>query len=129
MTKGKRGPECTIAEIESLLEVIDEIVPIGNPKWDQVWDRHLSCYPGWEWTAELLRCKFQQLAHKKMPAGNPSCPSYICSAKRLYRKIVRVTDCSDRGSDDEKELGGNDADNNNNEDKKQHGGGRGVDGG
>jgi hypothetical protein len=65
MTKGKRGLKFTIAEIESLLKVIDEIIPIGNLEWEWVWDRHASCYPRQEWTAKLLRCKFQQLAHKK----------------------------------------------------------------
>jgi hypothetical protein len=110
MAKGKRGPKFTIAEIESLLEVIDEIVPIGNPKWERVWDMHSSCYPGWEQTAELLRCKFQQLAWKKMPTGDLTFPPYICSAKCIYRKIVRATDGLDGGSDDEDKLGGNNAD-------------------
>jgi hypothetical protein len=92
MAKGKRGPKFTIAEIESLLKVIDEIVPISNPKWERVWDRILSCYLQWEQTAESLRCKFQQLAHKKMPTGDPTCLPYIRSAKLIYNKIVRATD-------------------------------------
>jgi hypothetical protein len=46
MAKGKRGPKFNIAEIESLLKVVDEIIPIGNPEWEQVWDKHLSHFPG-----------------------------------------------------------------------------------
>jgi hypothetical protein len=116
MAKGKRGPKFTIAEIQSLLKVIDEILPIGNLEWERVWGRHLSCYLWWERTVELLRCKFQQLACKKMPRGDLNCPHYICSSKHIYRKIVRATDGLDGGSDDEEDLEGDDADNNNNED-------------
>ena len=42
--KGKRGFKFTIAEMESLLDVIEEIVPIGNPDWERVWDSHPNCY-------------------------------------------------------------------------------------
>ncbi len=35
-TKGKRGFKFTIAELEDLLDVINEIVPIGNPDWEKV---------------------------------------------------------------------------------------------
>jgi hypothetical protein len=31
--KGKGGFKFTVAEIEHMLDVIDEIVPIGNPDW------------------------------------------------------------------------------------------------
>jgi hypothetical protein len=116
MAKGKRGPKFTIAEIESLLKVINEIIPIGNPKWEQIWDRHSSHYPGWDQTAESLRCKFQQLACKKMPTDDPNCLPYIHSAKHIYRKIVRATDGLDGGSKDEEELGGKGGNNNNNKD-------------
>jgi hypothetical protein len=66
-TKGRRGFRLTTQEIESLLDVIEEIVPIGNPYWEQVWDRHMACYPKKEQTAELLRRKFQELAKKNCP--------------------------------------------------------------
>jgi hypothetical protein len=72
-----------IADVESLLMVMNEIVPIGNLEWERVCNRHASCYPGQERTAELLMCKFQQPAHKKKPAGDPSCLPYICSAKHI----------------------------------------------
>jgi len=44
MAKGKRRAKFTIAELEYLLDVIDddEIVSIGNPDWERVWDRHVS---------------------------------------------------------------------------------------
>ena len=55
MAKGKRGAKFTIAELECLLDVIDEIVPIGNPDWERVWDKHVSTFPTKEQTIELLK--------------------------------------------------------------------------
>ena len=36
MAKGKRGLKFSVAEMESLLDIIDDIVPIGNPEWERV---------------------------------------------------------------------------------------------
>ena len=59
MVKGKRGAKFTIAELKCLLDEIDEIVPIGDPEWERVWDRHVSTFPTKERTLELLKRKFQ----------------------------------------------------------------------
>ncbi len=60
MAKGKRGANFTImAELECLLDVIDKIVPIGNPDWERVWDKHVSTFPKKECTVESLKQKFQ----------------------------------------------------------------------
>jgi hypothetical protein len=106
MAKGKRGAKFTIAELECLLDVIDEIVPIGNPDWERVWDKHVSTFPTKERTVESLKQKFQGLTRHKIPTGDPECPPHICNAKRIYRKIVLATDGStggSDGSDDERE--------------------------
>jgi hypothetical protein len=56
--KGKRGFKFTIAKLERLQSVINEIVPIGNPDWEKVWHEHLAAYPTMEGTPELLKHKF-----------------------------------------------------------------------
>ncbi len=68
---------------------IDEIVPVGNPEWERIWEMHNSCYPNQDHIVESLKCKFQELAKKKMPTGDPKCPPHVVFAKRIYRKIVR----------------------------------------
>ncbi len=103
--------------MESLLDVVEAmIVPIGNPDWEWVWNSHTTCYPKKERTAELLRCKFQELARKKMPTGDPNCPPHICSAKCIYRMIAKVTDGSDdlSGDDDASDVNDDDDDNDDN---------------
>ena len=109
MTKGKRGAKFTIAELECLLDEIDEIVPIGNPDWERVWDKHVSTFPKKERTVESLKRKFQGLARHKIPTGDPECPPHIRNAKRIYRKIVLATDGSTGGSDVSDDEGEDDA--------------------
>ena len=87
MAKGKRGAKFTIAELECLLDAIDEIVPIGNPDWERVWDKHVSTFPKKERTVESLKQKFQGLARHKIPTGDPECPPHIRNAKRIYRRL------------------------------------------
>jgi hypothetical protein len=109
MAKGKRGAKFTIAELECLLNVIDEIVPIGNPDWERVWDKHVSTFPTKEQTVESLKRKFQGLACHKIPTGDPECPPHICNAKRIYRKIALATDGSTGGSNGSDDEGKDDA--------------------
>jgi len=99
MAKGKRGVKFTIAELESLLDVINENVPIGIPDWERVWDKHDSTFPKKERTVELLKRKFQGLARHEIPTGDPACPPHIRNAEGIYRKIVLAIDGSTGGSD------------------------------
>ncbi len=46
-----------------------------------------------------MKRKFQELAKKKVPTGDPNCLPHIIYAKRIYRKIVEATDGLTGGSD------------------------------
>jgi hypothetical protein len=67
-----RGFKLTIAELEHLLNVINEIASIGNPDWEKVWYEHLAAYPTMEWTPELLKHKFQELVCKNILLVTPT---------------------------------------------------------
>ena len=90
---------------------VDEIVPVGNPEWERIWERHNSCYPNQDRTVESLKRKFQELAKKKIPTGDPNCPPHVRFAKRIYRKIVEATDGSTGGSNLEDDLEDDDEEN------------------
>jgi hypothetical protein len=105
MAQQKRGFKYALSQVESLLEVIDEIIPIGNPDWERVWNEHAACYPTKNWTAKLLKRKFQKLAHTKHPTNDPNCPYHVWNAKHIYYKIVLATDGSTGGSEDGGDLG------------------------
>ena len=79
--KSKRGFKFTVAKLEHMLDIINDIVPIGNPDWEKVWQEHLAAYPTMERTLESLKRKFQELVHKKIPTCDPNCPLYARKAK------------------------------------------------
>jgi hypothetical protein len=70
--KGKRGFKFSVAELEHMLDIIDNIVPIGNPDWEKVWHKHSAEYPTMKQTPELLKRKFQELVCKKILSLTPT---------------------------------------------------------
>jgi hypothetical protein len=64
--KGKRSFKFSVAELEHMLDIINDIVPIGNPDWVKVWYKHLADYPTMKRTPESLKHKFQELIRKKI---------------------------------------------------------------
>jgi hypothetical protein len=42
MPKGKRGYKLTDTKLEDLLNLIDKIVLVGNPEWEQFWEWHYA---------------------------------------------------------------------------------------
>jgi hypothetical protein len=77
ITKARRRYKFTVSEIEHLLETVEDVIPIGNPDWERIWQEHSARYPTLERTADSLKRKFQELARKKVPTGDPNCPPYI----------------------------------------------------
>jgi hypothetical protein len=104
MAQQKRGFKFALSKIESLLKVVEAIIPIGNPDWDKILNEHASRYPTKDCTAKSLKHKFQELACTKIPAGDPNMPPHICKAKHIYYRIVQVTDRSTGGSEDGADL-------------------------
>jgi hypothetical protein len=58
MAQQKRGYKFILSEIDSLLEVIKGIISIENPDWDKILNKHVSCYPTKDCSAESLKRKF-----------------------------------------------------------------------
>ncbi len=87
-----------------MLNIINEIVPIGNPDWEKVWQEHLATYPTMERTLELL----SRTCSQKNPTGDTNFPPYVCKAKQISRKIVIATNGSIGGSSMAAESTGSD---------------------
>jgi len=95
----RRGFKFTVVEIEHLHETIEDVIPIEILDWERIWQEHSARYPTKEPTSESLKRKFQELARKKNPTGDPNCPPYVRDAKRIFHMIVQATDGSTGGSD------------------------------
>ncbi len=44
---------------------------------------------------DSLKRKFKELHNKKIPTGDPLCPTAVCRVKRLRIKIINRLDASD----------------------------------
>jgi hypothetical protein len=104
MAKEKRGYKFNIRKLESLVEAVEELVPISNTECEWVWDRHIALYPLQDQTIESLKCKFQEMARAKIKTGDPNMPPHSCGAKRAYFAIVKKTDGSTCGGSDDSFL-------------------------
>ena len=97
-----RGHGFIIAEIDCLLEIIEDVLPIGPNDWDRSTERHCTFYPGLGWMRKSLRRKFASLDNHKKPTGNPTCPVYVRNTKRIFDRIKEAMDLSDgEGEGDE----------------------------
>lgn len=107
MSKAPRGKSFTTSELESLLEIIEDILPVGPNEWEAVLARHVTRYPDMERTKESIKRKFSSLYNAKKPTGDPTCPPTVRSAKRIYNMIKEKMDFSDgeSGFDEEEEEG------------------------
>jgi hypothetical protein len=104
MAQEKRGFKFALSKIESLLKVVEAIIPIRNLDLDKILNEHASRYPTKDCTAKSLKHKFQELTRTKIPTGDPNMPPHIRKAKQIYYRIVQATDGSTGGSEDGADL-------------------------
>lgn len=88
------GPRFSIAEMESMLTSIEQVLPIGPDEWERVADNHGSEFPNANREAQSLRRKFQALYNVRIPTGDPQCPAHVRKAKRIKNLIEERADAS-----------------------------------
>jgi hypothetical protein len=96
----KRGSGFTQQEVDSLLELLDEKLPLAKDEWDYVASRHMDRYPNTERTVDSLKRKFASLHRKKIPTGDPLIPNDVKFAKRIRIKMTERADLGDGIDDD-----------------------------
>lgn len=96
--RASRGGNFTRDEIDSLLDSVEEVMPLGMDEWTIVERRHSAKYPERNRTKESLCRKFQQLYLTKQPTGSPDCPQEIRRAKELMNVIREKAEVSSGGS-------------------------------
>ena len=79
-TSTRRGKGFTKAETTTLLKTIEQIVPIDAEGWNEVHELFISKHT--PRGVEGLKRKFNKLANKPVPTGNPNvgllCPILCC---------------------------------------------------
>ena len=81
------------------MDIVESFLPISVQNWQAVADVHLENYRREARTTESLRRKFQEIARRTGPTGDPNCPPYVIKAKRINRQLVQMIDASSGGSE------------------------------
>ncbi len=81
-------------EINCLLELTDEMLPISEKEWEELAMWHQSFFPEHNHKNDSLKQKFNSIAKKGPLTGSPDCPEYVWYAKAIMNKIAIETDGS-----------------------------------
>ena len=99
-----RGTKYHKDEIEALLDLMEDNLPIGPQEWDDVTEAHADRFLLKNRDSQSLRRKFNELVNSKKPTGDPNCPPHIRRAKMIQRQIITKSD-SGGGSLNDDDLG------------------------
>jgi len=92
------------AEVDSLLQTIWAICPIGNEHWEVVAELHSNRYAVCGRTAESIKRKFSSLASTQPSSGNPTMPPAVALAKEIREAISHRAGITDADLSDVLEL-------------------------
>jgi len=105
--KKRRSTNFSERELQSLLDTIESILPIGSGEWDRVMIEHSIDFQEQHRTMESLRRKFRDLHLKKAPTGDPNMPATVRRAKEINllirQKSLVCIDCNETEEEDEEE--------------------------
>jgi hypothetical protein len=86
--------------VESLLETIRAVCPIGNNSWELVAELHSNRYAVCGRTAESIKRKFSSLASTQPSTGNPAVPRPVAMAKEIREAIDQRAGITDLDQSD-----------------------------
>jgi hypothetical protein len=102
----------TPAEVDSLLQTIKRVCPIGNDQWELVAELHSMCYAVCGRTADSIKQKFASLSSTQPTTGNPTMPCPVLMANEICEAINKragitdadVSDFFDEGEEFDDDL-------------------------
>ena len=97
----RHGKGFTRAETTSLLKAIEQILPINAEARNEVHDVFNSKHS--PRGVEALKCKFNKLANKPVPMGNPNMPEDIRVTKSIKSKLFCRSGATNLSEEEEEE--------------------------
>jgi hypothetical protein len=100
MTRVKGSVQYSKENINILLDLVEELKPIGRDHWDNVaiaYNRKALANQWAERDRDSLKTKFSNLSRSTKPTGDPHCPPEVIRAKRLQNMIENYAGGMDLG--------------------------------
>ena len=89
--KGARGTNFSPEEVDCMLELIEKHMPLSASQWQKVVDEHMMRFPTTDRDIDGLRRKFNALASKKIPTGDPFIPPDVKKAKKIRNDLSKFS--------------------------------------
>jgi hypothetical protein len=102
--RAKRGAGYTTHEINALLDLLAEHLPLSAIEWKRVVEEHKVNFPAEDRSLESIKRKFQDLYRVKAPSGAPDIPPEVYRAKEIQKARDERTHASDCEGADELEI-------------------------
>ena len=100
-TSMRRGKGFTKTETTTLLKTIEQVLPIDMEGWNEVHDIFNSKHT--PRGVEGLKWKFNKLANKPVPTGNPNMPEDAKLTKSIKGKLFCCSGATNLSEEDDKE--------------------------
>jgi hypothetical protein len=70
----QKGTNYSLDEVDNLLELINEVLPLSATQWENIAKHHMSKYPNRKSSVDSIKWKFKfkELHSKKIPTGDPN---------------------------------------------------------
>jgi hypothetical protein len=102
MTQGGGSAASSDEEIDLLLDLIKEYLPIGNIAWMRVVDEYNRRVPAERaHNKNSILKRFNTLHQRLMPTGDPNMPDNVRKAKHLNYLIMDKSECVNMNGDEE----------------------------
>jgi hypothetical protein len=100
-----RGEGFGAIEVGALLELLEELLPVGRDGWDFVLSMHNHHFGAFGRTVYSIRRKLAMLCRSRIPTGNPTFPAEGLAAKRIRYLRTQRADIGDGDNIADAEVG------------------------
>ncbi|PXF47026.1 hypothetical protein BWQ96_03216 [Gracilariopsis chorda] len=98
---GGRGSGFSRQEVDNLLELLEEHLPLAKEEWDHIVRLHSERYPEHKRTVASLKRKFASLHRRRIPTGAPTIPPDVEKAKRIRYSMTERADIGEGEDSDD----------------------------
>ena len=77
----------TKVEIDALMDICEDIIPMGKNEWERITNRYNKLFPSRPRQEKSLRGQLNSYAKQKPPTGDRDCPPLVARAKKVMKKI------------------------------------------
>jgi len=100
----KEDMRLTKQEKLDLLDIMENVLPIGQVEWEQVEREFNDMHPKRPRLVTDIRRFFNDAHKKKVPTGDPNIPEWVRRAKEVHRGAILKSDAAGTDGDEDDDV-------------------------